>query len=151
MKIKYVHTNLIAKDWEKLSRFYIDVFGCKPQYPERNLAGEWIDQMTTIDGVRIKGMHLWLPGYEHGPTLEIFSYEPANERSLQPAINAQGFGHIAFHVDDVAAMADIIIAHGGGMLGEIVQKDYGEIGVLTAGYAQDPEGNFLEIQNWRKE
>jgi predicted enzyme related to lactoylglutathione lyase len=53
-------------------------------------------------------------------------------------------------LNDVAAMAQMIIEHGGKMLGEIIQKDYGEIGVLTAGYAQDPEGNFIEIQNWKK-
>jgi predicted enzyme related to lactoylglutathione lyase len=29
MHAKYVHTNLIAKDWKKLAKFYTDVFGCK--------------------------------------------------------------------------------------------------------------------------
>ena len=33
--IRYAHTNLIAKDWRSLARFYIEVFGCEPAGPER--------------------------------------------------------------------------------------------------------------------
>ena len=36
---KYVHTNLIARDWKRLIRFYIDVFGCEPKGPERDMSG----------------------------------------------------------------------------------------------------------------
>ncbi len=75
--IKYVHTNLIAKDWKNLSNFYINVFSCRAIYPKRDLSGEWIDKITNIDSVRIRGIHLALPGYEKGPTLEIFEYHPA--------------------------------------------------------------------------
>ena len=37
--IRYVHTNLIARDWKKLAKFYVKVFGCKLKPPERNLKG----------------------------------------------------------------------------------------------------------------
>jgi predicted enzyme related to lactoylglutathione lyase len=46
--IKFVHTNIIARDWKKLAQFYIDVFECEPLKPERDLDGEWIDKMTGI-------------------------------------------------------------------------------------------------------
>lgn len=150
MNIQYVHTNLIARDWRKLADFYIEVFNCKPQYPERDLSGEWIDKMTNIGNVKVKGIHLSLPGYENGPTLEIFAYEPTNWKSTESVINQQGFGHIAFHVDDVGNVVQKLIAHGGKTLGEIITKNYSELGLLTAVYAQDPEGNFIEIQNWDK-
>lgn len=66
--IRYVHTNLIAKDWKKLAKFYIDVFGCKPVGPERDLSGEWIELLTEIRNVGVRGVHLLLPGYgENGP------------------------------------------------------------------------------------
>jgi predicted enzyme related to lactoylglutathione lyase len=65
-QIKYVHTNLVAKDWRKLAEFYMAVFDCKPKYPVRDLSGEWIDQATNIENVRIRGIHLALPGYEDG-------------------------------------------------------------------------------------
>jgi len=147
--IKYVHTNIIAKDWEKLSQFYIDVFNCKPQYPERDLSGKWIDKMTDITNVNIKGIHLSLPGYNNGPTLEIFEYDPKITNS-ESMINKEGFGHIAFHVDDVEKVLKKVIFNGGKKLGEIIKKDYGELGILTAVYAKDPEGNFIELQNWNK-
>lgn len=144
-----MHTNLIAKDWRKLTQFYIDVFGCKPQYPERDLSGEWIDKLTNIEGVKIRGMHLILPGYDNGPTLEIFEYDPENCRTCY-MINEKGFGHIAFHVDNVEEVVGKLIDHGGKVLGEIIRKDYKEIGFLTVVYTQDPEGNLIEIQNWSK-
>ena len=73
MPMKYVHTNLIAKDWRRLSAFYQEVFGCVPVPPERDLSGEWVDKATGISGAHIFGMHLRLPGYgDAGPTLEAF-------------------------------------------------------------------------------
>lgn len=150
MPIRYVHTNIIAHDWRKLSDFYINVFGCIPVPPERDLAGEWIDQMTGIEGVRIQGVHLSLPGYENGPTLEIFQFDPEYLQDGKPRINRQGFGHIAFHVDSVEDVLAKLITHGGSALGEVIQKQYEGLGLLTAVYTKDPEGNFIEIQNWRK-
>ncbi|QTL97469.1 VOC family protein [Iocasia frigidifontis] len=150
MSIKYVHTNIIARDWKKLSQFYINVFDCKPLYPERDLSGKWIDKMTNINNVNIKGIHLRLPGYENGPTLEIFEYKPQKLRNSESEINDQGFGHIAFHVDAVDDVLEKVLQNGGKKLGQIIKKDYSELGILTAVYAQDPEGNFIEIQNWSK-
>ena len=148
--IKYSHTNLIAKDWKKLSEFYINVFGCKPVYPERDLSGEWIDKLTAVNNVKVRGIHLALPGYEDGPTLEIFEYQPGNPRSEENKINKQGFGHIAFHVDSVESILAKLIEHGGQPLGEIVKNEVKGVGLLTVVYAKDPEGNFIEIQNWKK-
>ena len=76
--IRYVHTNIVAEEWQSLAAFYESVLGCKPVPPERNLSGEWLTDLTDIPDVHIRGVHLALPGYsEGGPTLEIFSYEPA--------------------------------------------------------------------------
>jgi predicted enzyme related to lactoylglutathione lyase len=149
-EIKYVHTNLIAKDWKKLAQFYIDVFECEPTYPERDLFGEWIDKMTGIADVKIRGMHLKLPGYDHGPTLEIFDYNKASNLQKSSIINDYGFGHIAFHVTNVEDIIEKIIAHGGSKYGELIVKEIHGMGILKAIYAMDPEGNIIEIQNWSK-
>ena len=82
--MKYVHTNIIARDWKSLAQFYMDVFDCQIAPPERDLHGLWADQLSGIDNVRIRGVHLRLPGYTDGPTLEIFQYEPAAPGNNEP-------------------------------------------------------------------
>jgi predicted enzyme related to lactoylglutathione lyase len=148
--IKYTHTNIIAKDWKSLASFYIEVFQCEPIYPERNLTGEWIDKITGIENVRIRGMHLRLPGYTDGPTLEIFEYEPSNLSTAKTVINCQGLTHLAFHVDSVEDVLKKLLDNGGEQLGELIIQKYEGIGTLTVVYARDPEGNIIEIQNWEK-
>jgi predicted enzyme related to lactoylglutathione lyase len=150
-EIKYAHTNLIARDWKTLAAFYMDVFNCVPVLPERNLSGEWIDRMTAIPGVRIQGMHLRLPGYTEGPTLEVFAYDPICQRDELPAINRFGFGHIAFHVTDVEDTLTKLLASGGHTYGQPVKTRIEGVGLLQAVYATDPEGNIIEIQHWEKE
>jgi len=148
--IKFVHTNIVAQNWEKLAQFYIDVFDCEPIYPERDMSGEWIERITGIKNVHIKGIHLKLPGYEDGPTLEIFEYKPNDNIDPQNSINNFGFAHVAFHVDDVDKVLDKFLTYGGSKYGQLVEKEMEDLGILTIIYAQDPEGNIVEIQNWKR-
>lgn len=43
-----------------------------------------------------------------------------------------------------------VLEHGGKLYGELVQKEVVGIGMLTVAYTTDPEGNIVEIQNWKK-
>ncbi|KPU44974.1 glyoxalase-like domain protein [Oxobacter pfennigii] len=148
MKIKYVHTNIIANDWKKVSLFYQKVFGCKPIPPERNLKGEWVDKLTGLPDAHITGEHLALPGYEGSfPTLEIFSYgSMINNNSKE--INNVGFGHLAFEVDDVENVLQRIKEEGGGQVGELIKAEYPNNVIATLVYAKDIEGNIIELQSW---
>jgi catechol 2,3-dioxygenase-like lactoylglutathione lyase family enzyme len=148
--VKFVHTNLVARNWEKLAQFYIDVFDCKPIYPERDMSGEWIDRITGIKNVHIKGIHLTLPGYEDGPTLEVFEYEQKSTAGDEQVINKPGFAHIAFHVDNVDEVLEKFLFYGGSKYGQLVEKEMEGLGILTVVYARDPEGNIVEIQNWKR-
>ncbi len=117
---RYVHTNLIARDWRSLARFYQDVFGCVPVPPERDLSGPEMAAGTGIAGAHLRGIHLRLPGHgDAGPTLEIFSYDQMAERP-PTAVNRPGFGHLAFSVEDVAAARETVLAAGGQPVGEVV-------------------------------
>ena len=81
IRAKYVHTNLIARDWKRLVRFYREVFGCEPKGPERDLSAAWLDRVNSVPNARLRGVHLRLPGYgDDAPTLEIFSYDQLIER-----------------------------------------------------------------------
>ena len=145
---RFVHTNLVARDWQRLARFYEKVFGCVPLLPERNHKGKWLEDCTGIPNAEIWGVHLKLPGYgDAGPTLEVFQYSPRGE-SVETTANRPGFAHIAFSVDDVEAARDLVLAEGGGALGQVVTTEVAGAGKITLVYLKDPEGNIIELQNW---
>jgi len=145
--MKYVHTNIIAKNWKLLSEFYIKVFDCKPVLPERDIKGDWLEKGTGVKNASLHGIHLLLPGFDNdGPTLEIFQYHE-NENKPNPVANREGFGHIAFLVPDVDDILNKMIFHGGTKLGEVVKKKL-NYDTITFTYAKDPEGNIIELQAW---
>src|ERR1044071_2944204 len=145
---KYVHTNLIARDWRRLVQFYREVLGCEPKGPERDLSAPWLDRGNSVPNARLRGIHLRLPGYDDdGPTLEIFSYDQLIERE-PPRANECGFGHIAFAVDNVDEALEAVMAAGGGVVGEIAAAEVKGVGLLHVVYARDPEGNIVELQKW---
>lgn len=148
MTVRYAHTNIVAQDWDTLARFYETVLECRRLEPERNQMGDWLEKGTGVPGAVLRGVHLRLPGYgENGPTLEIFSYTAMLEKP-EPAANRQGFGHLAFAVEDVGETLRKVLAHGGRALGEIVTTDVPGAGRVTFVYTTDPEGNILELQRW---
>ena len=147
---KYVHTNLIAEDWQSLANFYQQLFGCIPVPPERDFQGEKLEAGTGIPNAHLRGIHLRLPGYsDNGPTLEIFNYNILESRG-KTAVNRPGFGHIAFLVDDVAATKKAVLQAGGQSVGEIVTLQVATGAKVTWCYVTDPEGNIIELQSWSK-
>jgi catechol 2,3-dioxygenase-like lactoylglutathione lyase family enzyme len=145
--MRYKHTNIIAKDWRALARFYEEVFGCVRVPPERHHQGLWLEEGTGVPGAELAGIHLRLPGWgESGPTLEIFQYA-RNEPKASPAANREGYSHLAFEVDDAAAALQAVTAHGGSAVGSVVSREVEGVGRLTFVYAADPEGNILELQS----
>ncbi len=148
MKATFRHTNIIASDWKSLSQFYEGVFGCIPVPPVRHLSGERLDQGTGVRHARIEGIHLLLPGYgSHGPTLEILQYSEILPKPAAAA-NREGFGHIAFEVDDIQNAMDEVLSHGGSRVGEISSTEVEGAGRISFVYLADPEGNIIELQKW---
>ena len=148
--MRYAHTNIAARDWKRLSDFYINVFSCTVKPPERKLSGDWLDQATGLSKAELEGVHLLLPGHgDSGPTLEIFSYKDTHESEPVMA-NYTGFTHIAFEVDDVDQTLNAAMKSGGKLLGKITEKAVEGVGFLKFVYFRDPEGNIVEIQSWKK-
>jgi len=148
LQARYAHTNLIAADWRCLADFYIQVFGCQPVPPERDLQGPALEAGTGLPAAHLTGMHLRLPGFdETGPTLEIFHYADLAGRP-ETAVNRPGFGHIAFQVSDVPAARTAVLAAGGRPVGEVVSVQIASGARVTWCYVTDPEGNIIELQAW---
>ena len=106
--MKYVHTNLVARDWRKLLHIYIPV---QTSTPERDLKEKWLEDALSLKDTHITGMHLRLPKYTDGPTLEPFQYEPEAEKETTYP-NTPGYGHLAFSVPDVEETAKKITEYG---------------------------------------
>jgi catechol 2,3-dioxygenase-like lactoylglutathione lyase family enzyme len=144
--MRFVHTNIAARDWKKLSDFYVNVFECKIKPPQRNLSGKWLDNATGLVNAELEGTHLYLPGHgDNPPTLEIFTYKEMHE---QPNImaNYTGITHLAFEVENVNAILKKALANGATALGQVVEKEIENVGILFFVYFRDPEGNIVEIQ-----
>lgn len=147
MKAKYVRTNIVAVDCQKLADFYICVFGCRFVPPERDCRGGAPDAATGLDNARLRVVHLRLPGYgDDGPTVEIYSY--ASPVPRQQTVNRPGIGHLAFQVEDVHTASREVIAHGGREMGEITTLATKVGTKVTWCYMADPEGNIVELQSW---
>jgi catechol 2,3-dioxygenase-like lactoylglutathione lyase family enzyme len=148
LQARFAHLNLVAQDWRRLAAFYVQVFGCVPKLPERDLSGQWLEDGTGVPGAHIRGIHLRLPGYgEGGPTIEIFEYDPLAERTAAVP-NRPGWGHIAFSVADVPAAREAVLAAGGGVVGDTISVEVAGAGPITFAYVTDPEGNIIELQRW---
>ena len=146
MSNRFVHINLVARDWRHLAAFYEQVLGCVPLPPERDLAGPAIEALTRIRDAHICGIHLALPG-QQGVTLELFQYQPFID-DAPGVINRPGFAHIAFAVDDVDGTLEAIVAAGGGAVGQVTDVAVAGAGAVRVVYATDPEGNIIELQQW---
>lgn len=149
MKATFGHINIIARDWRKLARFYETLFGCTFVPPERDYRGADVDAGTGVRNAHITGVHLRLPGLggEHGPTLEIYSYDEFADGPA-PAINRPGFAHLAFAVDDVRRAREEVLGAGGDTVGEVVTLTTKVGTKVTFCYVTDIEGNILELQSW---
>ena len=145
---RYVHTNLIARDWRRLADFYQSVFGCIPVPPARDLSGPQLEAGTGVPAAALAGMHLRLPGAGlDGPTLEIFTYSRLADGPAA-AVNRPGFAHIAFAVASVSDARAEVLAAGGTAVGEVVTMTIAHGAQVTWCYVTDPEGNILELQAW---
>lgn len=148
-RVRFSHANIVARDWDRLARFYEEALGCTRLEPERDYAGHALDRGTGLKGARLRGVHLRLPGYEdsQGPTLEIFQYDPAGEDPPR-SVNRIGYGHICFQVSNVKTMREHILKMGGGKVGDVVTLSPSASASVTWCYVTDPEGNIIELQRW---
>ena len=144
---RYGHTNLIAKDWRALARFYEEQFGCTPVPPERDFKGRDLERGTGIPGAELRGVHLRLPG--HGA-------RRADARNLQlqrPGGQAvRGSQPAGVRTHRVRGRRRGGCTRGGtcrrrtarGRSGHAHERGRGK---LTWVYVTDPEGNILELQS----
>ncbi|TGK36669.1 VOC family protein [Leptospira andrefontaineae] len=134
-KIRFLHVNINSRDWTKALSFYGKILETNATGFERDYKGDFIENLTGLTGIEVKGRHLPLPGYEEGgPTFEIFTY---NNFSKGGPLNKSDTGRIAvgFRVLDLKAAVNKILPEGG-----IILEEYDTSVIL-----KDPEGNLFVI------
>lgn len=152
--MRLAHVSITAKDLTGLREFYEKALGFVVSRPERGFSGGWLGKGTGVPGAAIRRVHLGLPGTEPGGALlELIEYADTVEEHAPPAANRAGLRHVAFETEsaeELARLRDLIIGNGGGELGEISEKEIDGLGAVTFVYMTDPEGNIIELLNWRE-
>lgn len=136
------HPSLATDDLDTLLPFYRDLlgfevistFGWEAGSDLSALAG----QITGISGSTARSALL----KAGNAFLEIFEYTtPLSARSDAPALSNKGIAHVCFDSDDVHADHARLSAEG-----IRFNSDPIEVGPMRVCYCQDPDGNFVELQ-----
>jgi catechol 2,3-dioxygenase-like lactoylglutathione lyase family enzyme len=146
------HVNLVVNDLEKMTAFYRDVLGLAVT-KHVTISGEWIGKTVGLGDVEGDVVYLDFPA---GPRIELIRYNrPTIERPAgvdRP--NAPGIRHLAFRIDDIDAAARRLQLAGVKLFSDV--QTVPDSQVTYAGgvrkrlvYFQDPEGNLLELCEYK--
>lgn len=133
------HVGIVVEDLEAATAFFtalgLEVEG------ETSVEGELVDRINGLEGVRADIVILRAP--DGGSKLELARYRsPGYEGEAAPApANAPGIRHVLFVVDEIEASLAALRAHGGELVGELV--NYEDIYWLC--YVRGPAGIIVEL------
>lgn len=133
--LRFGQTSFTVSDLDRSVAFYRDLFGFTVQRVAES-RGDEVAEMTGIPG-----SHLRLAMLEHsGHLLELIQYMAPTGSATAPRRNDVGAAHIAFYVDDAAALYERLRAKGVRFV--TPPKDRGAV---KACYLLDPDGITLEV------
>lgn len=146
------HVNLVVRDLDSMAGFYVEALGMRVS-KRVMISGEWIDRTVGLSGVRAEVIYLDLPA---GPRIELIRYDvPAGERPAgMERANTHGLRHLALRVADIDAAVARLRAAGVEPLSPIqrvpdAQVTYAGGARKRLVYFRDPEGNLLELCEYR--
>ncbi len=133
------HVGLVVNDLAGAIAFFLD-FGLKVE-GEARMEGDLLDHLLRLEGVKTEFAMLQTP--DGGTKIEIIKFlSPTDGGALdQRPVNALGFRHIAFQVDDIEAVVAKLKAKGMDVFGEV--QNYQNVYKLC--YCRGPEGIILDL------
>jgi catechol 2,3-dioxygenase-like lactoylglutathione lyase family enzyme len=133
------HIGVVVDDLEGAKAFFV-ALGLEVE-GDTSVEGRLVDRINGLEGVRADIVILRAP--DGGSALELAKYRsPSYEGGDGPApSNAPGIRHILFLVDDVKASLAGLQAHGGELIGELV--NYEDSYWLC--YVRGPAGIIVEL------
>jgi catechol 2,3-dioxygenase-like lactoylglutathione lyase family enzyme len=148
------HVNLVVSDLEKMCEFYRDFLGLKVS-KEVTISGQWVDMVAGLNGVEADVIYLECT---NGPRIELIRYR--RPQGATPALlgkaNTRGLRHIAFKVSDIEKAMHDLRYRGVKFFSQIQsvpdsQVTYADGIKKRLVYFHDPEGNILELCEYRQQ
>ena len=145
------HINIVVTDLERSRRFYTEVLGLE-ETRRAHLSGDWIEAIVGLQGVEADVVYV--QPISGGPRIELIHYvAPKGVDVPETALpNTVGLRHIAFFVDDMAAVCGRLREAGVELIGpptavpeSVVTHDAGR---KTLCYFRDPDGVLLELAEY---
>jgi catechol 2,3-dioxygenase-like lactoylglutathione lyase family enzyme len=138
--LRMEHIGIVVDDLAAATAFFV-ALGLEVE-GEASVEGGLVDRINGLEGVRSDIVILRTPD-DDATKLELAQYRsPAYEGDDGPApANAPGMRHILFVVDDIEASLAGLRAHGGELVGELV--NYGNSYRLC--YVRGPAGIIVEL------
>lgn len=141
--MKLLHVSLTARHADALSAFYREAFGFITKREPRRLSGDIVARGNGLANGDI--YQIWLePPHASDVFLEIMQYEPMIDRD-RPVVNAPGYGHLAFEVQNIQEVVKDVLRFGGSLQGKITNFGSEDRPYLIV-YVRDPEGNIIELE-----
>jgi catechol 2,3-dioxygenase-like lactoylglutathione lyase family enzyme len=147
------HLNVVVADMERALKFYCGVLGFT-KTKEAQLAGDWIERIVGLKGVRAHAVFIEAPG--GGPRIELLKYAaPAGVAIAENSrANTIGLRHFALRVSDIAAMVTKLRAAGVEVFSDPVRVPAGVVefdagATKTLVYFLDPDGVIIELAEYR--
>jgi catechol 2,3-dioxygenase-like lactoylglutathione lyase family enzyme len=136
------HVAFATPDLARLSAFYAALVARKPEFSPRLHAHPAIDVVTGLNDVDVRAA--WVHGLNIG--LEFWSYvqPPTRARAQRREIHEHGYSHVCFESDDIEADFAQAIS-----LGAEPHAPPQALGGALAAYLRDPDGNIVELLQWR--
>ena len=146
------HINIVVSDLERMVEFYTRLLGLR-ETKRVTICGDWVAATVGLTGVHADVVYL---EFTTGPRVELVRYNkptmdrPANVDKPQ----APGLRHLAFTVSDIDALVARLRERGVRFFSDVqtvpsTQVTYANDVRKRLVYFQDPEGNLLELCEYR--
>jgi catechol 2,3-dioxygenase-like lactoylglutathione lyase family enzyme len=140
--LRLEHIGIVVDDLAAATAFFV-ALGLEVE-GEATVEGDLVDRINGLDGVRSDIVMLRTPD-DHATKLELAKYRsPAYEGDDGPTpapANTPGLRHILFVVDDIEASFAALQAHGGELVGELVNYENS----YKLCYVRGPAGVIVEL------
>ena len=141
MTIKRMDHVLIVVDDLKAAIAFFAELGLELEGETTTVEGQSVDRLVALDGVRSDIAMMRTPD-GHGIELDKFHTPPAVRAEPEDApVNTLGIRRIMFAVDDIEAVLARVLAHGGELVGEVVQYEDS----YRLCYVRGPEGIMIAL------